>query len=229
MSASEAKLHPTLHTEPATGLYLLGVVREEGGQQMPAGAAGECVLILHREIAALARPGPFEIPEMTKDQVMLHQRELDQVMQRSTVAPAPFGIVFRDRASVLRFLEEQYLPLREALALVEGRWEFRLHIRDEENRSDPALTRDVATHIYAELRRITHSAVPFPSEGRNFFSAAFLVEREVTSRFLDRVEELGELDPALVLDVTGPWPPYDFVRISVGSEGGEVGKPSGSP
>ncbi|HEV2130777.1 MAG TPA: GvpL/GvpF family gas vesicle protein, partial [Longimicrobiaceae bacterium] len=217
MSASEAKLNTELHAEPGVeGLHLLGVVRAQEGEQLPAGSAGDFLLVPHQEIAAFTRPGPFAVPEMTKEEVMLHQRELDQAMQRWTVAPAPFGIVFRDRASVLQFLEEQYQPLCEALTLVEGRWEFRLHIRDEEHRGDPTVARDVATHVYAELRRITHAAVPFPSEGGNLFSAAFLVERAVTSRFLERVEELSEMDRALSLDLTGPWPPYDFVRISVG-------------
>ena len=33
--------------------------------------------------------------------------------------------------------------------------------------------------------------------------------------FVERIEDYGAHHPSLTFDVTGPWPPYDFVRLVV--------------
>ncbi|MGH7446746.1 MAG: GvpL/GvpF family gas vesicle protein [Longimicrobiales bacterium] len=45
-------------------------------------------------------------------------------------------------------------------------------------------------------------------------SAAFLVERTSWIDFVDRAEDLGASHGEIAFDITGPWPPYDFVRIT---------------
>jgi hypothetical protein len=68
--------------------------------------------------------------------------------------------------------------------------------------------------MYAELRRVARAAVPFPREAPRVLSAAFLVERGASDAFRDRVDQLSALNSALELDLTGPWPPYDFVTMA---------------
>jgi hypothetical protein len=46
--------------------------------------------------------------------------------------------------------------------------------------------------------------------------ASFLVERERWAQFEAAVLEEGRRDPELRYRVTGPWPPYDFVRMQFG-------------
>jgi hypothetical protein len=128
------------------------------------------------------------------------------------VIPAPLGVAFAGPAEVERFLSEAYGTLQGALARVEGRWEFRLHAERVDTGLAETLAMDLVTHIYAELRRISAAAIPFPRQGR-LLSAAFLVERASSVAFQDRVDELGRINPALALDLTGPWPPYDFVQM----------------
>ena len=67
--------------------------------------------------------------------------------------------------------------------------------------------------MYAELRRLARAAVPFPRDPPRVLSAAFLVERGASDAFRDRVDQLSALNSALELDLTGPWPPYDFVSM----------------
>jgi hypothetical protein len=131
------------------------------------------------------------------------------------VAPAPLGVVFASDDDVVRFLTEAYATLKGALSRVEGRWEFRLHVDLTESALSESLALDLVTHIYAELRRISHAAIPFPREGKRLLSAAFLVERGTSPAFQDRVEELTRVNSALAVDLTGPWPPYDFVQMKV--------------
>lgn len=195
------------------GFQLLGLVREKGsGSLRKLADAGDAPLCVHphREIAALLQPVQRRIPVLSREEVSGHHRIVDRVMRRTTVVPAPFGLVFLDLTGVARFLAERYLQLDEALALVDGRWEYRLHARQSPE-ADPALARDAATHAYGELRRLSRLATPLADAEGAAFSAAFLVDRAATRRFVERVEEMGH---PLVLDLTGPWPPYDFVRIT---------------
>jgi hypothetical protein len=48
-------------------------------------------------------------------------------------------------------------------------------------------------------------------------SAAYLVERELWEEFSDAVQDEREKHPAVSMDLSGPWPPYDFVRLQFGA------------
>jgi hypothetical protein len=56
------------------------------------------------------------------------------------------------------------------------------------------------------------------SRGRDVadISASFLVDRTVWREFAERVAAEARRDPALEIVLTGPWPPYDFVRLQFG-------------
>ena len=204
--------------EAADGLYLLGVVRN-GGHALPLawrwGSGRDTRVVAHRDLGALVRAVPYRTPAMSHAAVQAHQEELDRAMRRGAVVPAPFGIVFRDRAGVEQLLDAQYALLEQTLDLVEGRWEFRLHIRAENPDWRSPAGRDLPAELYAELRSAAAAATPLPHNGTSLFSAAFLIDRGDTPEFLERVAELTRANQALSLDVTGPWPPYDFVLIRV--------------
>jgi Gas vesicle synthesis protein GvpL/GvpF len=170
--------------------------------------------IRYRDLDAVVKPASFGVPALNADALSEHQRVVEACMRGSTVLPMPYGVVFRDRRELIRWLEDQYLSLDEALSFLDGHWELRLHMvqrGDPEAGSDAV---DFAAHIYAELRRIAHAALPLSrSEGR-LFSAAFLVPRTGWVEFVEHAEDLVARDSRLSLDVTGPWPAYDFVRIA---------------
>ncbi|HEX2091974.1 MAG TPA: GvpL/GvpF family gas vesicle protein [Longimicrobiaceae bacterium] len=199
------------------GLRLLGVIHSERRRapiwEAPSGGPVDAGLVRHRDLAALVYPGALRVDALDLDDVRAHHRRLESMLQRETVVPAPYGVAFRGEKEVVRFLREQYTELGDALVFVEGRWEFRLHLTPEEPDFPEALALDLATHVYAELRKLAHAAVPFPRGEPRAFSSAFLVDRVGTRGFLERVEELGAEHSDLALDATGPWPPYDFVRI----------------
>ena len=47
-------------------------------------------------------------------------------------------------------------------------------------------------------------------------SGAFLVERELWKEFDRAVTEATAANPKLSIRLTGPWAPYDFVRMQFG-------------
>jgi hypothetical protein len=189
------------------GLYLYGVARSRGW-----GAGGDpdaLVKVRYRDLEALVRTAPYEVVPFDAAAVRDHHQRMEASLRRGTVLPAPFGLVFRGRRAVVRFLEDQYIVLDEGLAFLDGHWELRLHIHGEED----AQLREVATRLYSELRRFARAAIPLPGGGDRLLSAAFLVARSGWIEFVERGDDLGLSHPDLTFDLTGPWPPYDFVRL----------------
>lgn len=198
-------------------IYFFGVARAKSWRGGRIGQVeGEEVLrVRYRDLEALVRPVPYEMPVMDEQQVQLHQRAVESAMRRGTVLPAPFGIVFRGRRQLIRLLQDQYLVLDEGLSFFEGHWELRLHIMAADGGEADLELSDLAMELYSELRRHARAAVPFPAEGKRLMSAAFLVERSAWIEFVDRAEDLAGAHGEITFDITGPWPPYDFVRITV--------------
>lgn len=170
-------------------------------------------LLLHEDVAALVAPAPPHGADSDALHVTARHWEVHRALLSGDVVPAPCGAVFPGDGEVLAFLEESYTSLRGALARVRGRWEYRLHVTLADPSFPETRALDLATHIYAELRRLARSAVPFPREPPRVLSAAFLVERAASEAFRDRVDQLSALNTAMELDLTGPWPPYDFVSM----------------
>ena len=195
------------------GLYLYGVQRARSWRGRRVAELEDNLLrVRYRDMEAIVRAVPFETPGLDAGAAAEHQRIIEKVMRRGTILPAPFGIVFHGRRPLLRMLQEQYLMLDEALGFVDGKCEVRLHIASV----DPAQHRNAAgagLQLYSELRRHASAAVPFPREDSQVLSAAFLVDKSTWIDFIQRAEELGSHHLELSVDITGPWPPYDFVRF----------------
>lgn len=191
------------------GLYLYGITRARSWR----GGAGEdsLVKVRYRDLEALVRPVPFRVPELDDVTLAEHQRLVDATQRRGTILPAPFGLVFRGRRSVIRLLEDQYIVLDEGLAFLDNHWELRLHVVAAE--ADDRSLADLATHVYSELRRFARAAIPLRARDDRLLSAAFLVQRGAWIEFIERTDDVEAQHPELAFDVTGPWPPYDFVRI----------------
>jgi hypothetical protein len=199
-------------------VYFYGVARAKTWRGVRVGQTDveDVLRVRYRDLEALVRPVAYELPSMDEPHVQEHQKVVETAMRRGTVLPAPFGIVFRGRRQLIRMLQDQYLVLDEGLSFLDGQWELRLHIAAAAPGEDIELElSDLAMQLYSELRRRARAAVPFAAEGRRLLSAAFLVERGAWIDFVDRAEDLAAAHSEITFDITGPWPPYDFVRISV--------------
>ena len=213
---SDAAVVPIDAARPARGLSLLGVIPLEGGA-LPAWEPAEprlgVRLVGYQDVAAIVCAAPPAGADADPLHVTARHWEVHRALLQGDVVPAPPGVVFNGDADVVSFLTEAYSPLRGALARVAGRWEFRLHVDVVDAAFPHAKALDLATHIYADLRRLAGAAIPAPSTETRILSAAFLVQRSASPAFRDHVEHLSQLNSALELDLTGPWPAYDFVQM----------------
>ena len=214
LAQARRELRDIERADGAGGFYLYGVSRA-GAWRSGLGAKerDELLRIRYRDLEALVRAVAFELPAVDRETVQEHQRIVWNASKRETLLPSPAGIVFKGRRAVIRFLQEQYIPLEEGISLVEGHWEIRVHLKPTlpEGRTEAG---EAALHVYGELRRFARAAFPFAHEDEHVLSAAFLVNRGSWLQFMDHAEELGHRHSDLVFDVTGPWPPYDFVRMT---------------
>lgn len=198
---------------PGTGLRLFGVIRMRRGAIVEhRGRVPGLEEIGYRDLAAVLRTEAFVLPEPTAEALREHHRLVDLVMQETAVLPAPFGLLFRNEAGLRRFLAARYVELEDALTLVKAHWELRLTLRIRDGRTTREVARSAAD-LYRDLVAMARMGVPFARVEDDVVAAAFLVPREEWIRFLEEAEARAARLPEVSGEVSGPWPPYDFVRI----------------
>ena len=183
---------------------------------------GTVVVPFRDLVAVVTEQRTFDLDEPTPGAVDRHRAIVDAVFHRSPVLPAPVGAVFRSPDVLKRWMELHYVSLTDALEFVDDRAVARVHIvradgkdEDLETGSDLAAA---AAESFRALRRRSVAAVPLRLEQITglVLSGAFLVERDLWKDFADAVEEQHDAHQLLRFDVTGPWAPYDFVRMQFG-------------
>lgn len=184
-----------------------------------------------------------ESPEWLEEKVRAHECVLDEVLAATTVVPMRFGSIFSSAAGLEAMLAEHGAALHRAIERVDGRTEWGVKVHCDRNALVEALaggsteagsgrsyllqkkarleaeTRAaeaaaaVAAEVHASLAEVADGAV-VTSGGAG---GAYLVPDGDREDLMRRVEELHRRHaPAFVLEVTGPWPPYNFVSADVG-------------
>ena len=201
-----------------TGLRLYGVAALAHADDRPMVDSTSIVAL--RDIGAVVRSSPYSIPPLDDSEMLDCQRVVEAVFRAHTILPAPCGTVFKSEDHVRRWLELNYVSLVEGIHFVDGRCEARVHVSDvpgdDVDASDPDHVA-LANDCFRALRRFAVAALPLrPEEGR-LLSGAYLVDRGDYSDFEQRVREQARRAAGLRFQVTGPWPPYDFVRMDLGA------------
>ena len=199
---------------------LFGVTFTEAHSVQPEVPQTELVVV--RDLAAICGESEYASSEPTDEQLDAFTAVISAYCNRGPVLPAPIGVVFRARESVQRWIELHYVSLSDALGFVDDRIVARVHVwrpgvpEEREVGSDLAA---VAAESMRTLRRSAVSTLPLRAEKLTgiVLSAAFLVEKELWKEFVGQVEEQGRGAPNLRFEVTGPWPPYDFVQMQLGT------------
>jgi hypothetical protein len=163
------------------------------------------------------------LPEEETDRYL---RVLEEAYEHSTVLPAPPGTVFQSDSTLTRWLELHYFTLTEALSVIEGHSAARVSItthKDSEN-GDGDAHKSFAALAAESLRLLRSQAaatVTLPKADKDeeegvIARASFLVDSQRWQTFKDTVSKEAQRQSALEFRVTGPWPPYDFVRMQFG-------------
>ena len=177
--------------------------------------APEAAVIGYRDVGAVVRQAPFEAVGSDPEDLDRYGAIIHRLFRRTPVVPVPFGTVFRSADQVRRWLEMNYIALSEGLHYVEGRCETRVHIvanpavRPVDGKVDVAA---IGGECFRELRRHAIAAL-VTRQDADVMTAAFLITEDGWDEFAERVQAHAFRHEALAFRQTGPWPPYDFVRI----------------
>lgn len=202
-----------------SSLRLFGIIALDGWHGEPL--APETDIVTSRDIGAVVTPAPYVRDPDEEGAIERHHGVIASVFAQRPVLPAPVGVVFRTQDVLHAWLELHYVALHDALAFIEGRVMGRVYVRggvasvDEEGGADQAA---ISSELFRVLRRSVVGAVPLRVEPGNgtIFGGSFLLERERWDAFSALVAEEERRTPGFSFEVTGPWPPYDFVRMQLG-------------
>lgn len=211
-----------------SGLKLYGVAAHEStsGHALADGTS----VVQFRSLAAVVAPARYQRISLDDREIAEYTRILEEVQSNSAVLPAPPGTVFRSRDSLMRWLELHYFTLTQTMSAVEGHVQARLTITKtagvdaadatgaEAKESSKQLVA-TASQSMRVLRGHAAATVVLPAlEGETTIvaQASFLVELDHWSAFAELVEKEDQRQTALDFHLSGPWPPYDFVRMQFG-------------
>lgn len=198
--------------------------------------AGLALLVTEVDLAPFAglETRRWRVLPDEEDPLVLLARRHDVVVraefERHPVLPLRFGTTLPDDAAALRLLADQHDEACDWLTRVDGHREWSVRARlphpgkPAEGADDPAARRDrlaafargrrdgltaasalhdaLSQRATENVRRPRTSSVPL-------LDAAYLVRIDAEAAF--RAETECHRD--LAVEVTGPWPPYSFVRL----------------
>jgi len=201
---------------PVGSLQLFGIIAADAGAGSPA---PDTTLVPFRAIAALVAPAPYQRATLDEDRVLAYAQTVEAAYRYAPILPAPPGTVFRSRSALGRWLELHYVTLTDALAIVDGSSAARVTVRLREGPKNDETIREwhlVATEIMRTLRGRASALTILDSSADDekvIVRASFLIERERWPAFEEAVAAEQKRHPALDFATTGPWPPYDFVKM----------------
>lgn len=165
------------------------------------------------DIAAVVSNVPFKEYEPSESNARVHIQVITLVMEKYTVLPMAFGMVFKNKEILQKVIEKISDDLKKSLKKIEGKVEFGLKVikpkgvefNEEEFSSDIKALRELA--VQSKLgKRYTK---------RLILNVFYLVTRDKIEAFLNKVNMLEEKYRQLKFQCTGPWPPYNFVEIKI--------------
>ncbi len=202
-------------------LRLYGVAAAESAH--PDSLAEGTTVTQYRALAAIVEPAAYSIATLDDGEMATYLRVLEEAHSHTSVLPAPPGTVFQSQSTLTRWLELHYFTLTEALSVIEGHAAARVSVTTqgkheaESQKSFAAL----AAESLRLLRSQAAATVTLPraeeDEAEGVVArASFLIDTQRWDAFNDTVSKEAKRQSALSFNVTGPWPPYDFVRMQFG-------------
>ena len=214
---------------PVSALKLFGVAAHESTSH--ASLAEGTTIVPFRAVAAVVCPTKYHKVILDEKEMGEYTRVLEEVQNTTSVLPAPPGTIFRSRDNLMRWLELHYFTLTQTMSAVEGHAQARLTVTktpgtDPDNATG-AEAKETSKQLVATasqsmriLRGQSAATVTLPNiedETEIVARASFLVEVDRWESFAELVSKEDERQTALDFHLSGPWPPYDFVKMQFGA------------
>jgi hypothetical protein len=205
-----------------TSLRLYGVAAVDSAHS--TSLAEGTTLVHYRALGAIVAPSAYATVGLDNGEMDKYLQVVEEVYGHVAVLPAPPGTVFQTESTLTRWLELHYFTLTEALSVVEGHGAARVSITTQGKQDAGDAGKSFASLAAESLRTLRSQAaatVTLPKadgddEEGVIARASFLVDTQRWKAFEDIVSKEASRQSSLDFRVTGPWPPYDFVRMQFG-------------
>jgi hypothetical protein len=206
-------------------VYAYGVVPEDEEFELErsgVGGAERIYTVTYRSLSAVVSDIDTTDPERTDEAVETHNDVLQSVLESDggrTVVPMGFGMAFKDARTLKGVVRGGQRAFRTALSEVEGTVELGLKLVST-GEGGPGRG-EVEAVVEDTLGGIAIDEVEQDRfSDRLLVNRAYLVDRDDREAFDAAVDDVEAVyDGELIVRYTGPWAPYNFVDIRIGTEG----------
>jgi hypothetical protein len=204
--------------------YVYGVVEADDDIEFETEAvagADRVYTITNRRYGAVVSDIDTTEPEQTDEDAQRHDNVLREIMEYNggqTVVPMQFGMAFKGDPELKNVLRGAQPAFRRALRDIEGKIELGLKVvREEDVEVDQEA---ITTAVAEELEPIAAQSVPDDLfSDRLVLNRSYLVEEDDQKEFDEAIASLEEeYGDELVFQYTGPFAPYSFVNVKIGTE-----------
>lgn len=205
-----------------TALYAYGVIEQEDIELDTEGVNGadRAYTVDHRTLSALVTEVDTVEPEQTDENTRAHDEVLQQLLEYDggrTVVPMQYGMAFKNARTLKSVLREARPAFRRTLNDIEGTVELGLKVLTEEDATvDGESIRGEVAERFDDISLGTADDDLFSD--RLVVNRSYLVDREDRDAFDEAVGEFEDDHPELLVQYTGPWAPYNFVDIEIGTQ-----------
>ncbi|APX96426.1 GvpL/GvpF family gas vesicle protein [Natronorubrum daqingense] len=205
-----------------TNRYVYGVMNDDPVEfeADAVGGADYVYTVSHRRLNAVVSDIDTTDPEETDEDAQRHDEILREIMERDggrTIVPMQFGMAFESDRALKNILRGARPAFRRAINDIEGRIELGLKVVREEDAdvNEEAIEEAVAD----ELESIADQSVPNGLfSDRLVLNQSYLVAKEDRETFDDAVARLEAEHDELMFRYTGPFAPYSFVDVAIGTQ-----------
>lgn len=155
-------------------------------------------------------------PQPSEENAKIHENVIKEIMiNSSSVVPMAFGMIFANEKILKSIIKTAYKAVKKALNAVEGKFELGVRVVAKggaENRNG------ISDEIFSILKEKSEETKKGNLvSDRLILNGYFLVKKDRIGEFSNAVEELESKYPNLKFHYSGPWAPYNFVKINIGT------------
>ncbi|MCP4726914.1 MAG: hypothetical protein GY863_17875 [bacterium] len=177
---------------------------------------------------------------VTGENIKVHEHVIEEISRKTDIVPFPFNTIAGETIGK-GVLNRNYGKLMKILDRIGGKDEFiitaegkagknfkKLFNIKSGQRPGKTLTNDklmalgtqkLIARLQSELiKESFDSSFTIMEKSDRFFEGRYLVSKEKTGKFKKSVTWLKSLFPEIKITVKGPFPPYDFNPVNIGSE-----------
>ncbi|MCW3993929.1 MAG: GvpL/GvpF family gas vesicle protein, partial [Candidatus Bathyarchaeota archaeon] len=165
-----------------------------------------------------------------EDNTRMHEEVVRQIMEAHTVVPVEFGTTIKNERILRQLMSKAYNPVRECLKLVDNKVE--LGVKAVLDKDIVYFDREKGKESVFDILESLKNKASEVREGdlfsdRLFLNSSFLVEKDGMDEFSNEVTRLQDKYSMFKMLYSGPWAPYSFVYIKIGTEGLTIAKDKG--